>query len=191
MHGKRLESHELDEIATGTRSRLPHICRRNTARLRLSLEPFVSHMKRSHIGQFRYLSALLASGAATVALATWACFRLGLGSATTACVYLVIIVLLSLMDSFVSSVIFSVIVVGCLDYFFIQPLFAFEVSNAQDLTTLSAFLITSIVITSLVRRLRRLGHAHRDQARLLDLTRDSVLVRDLEVGANRLRAVDE
>jgi PAS domain S-box-containing protein len=137
-------------------------------------------MKRSQIGRFRYLAALLVSGAAALALATWACFRLGLSSATTACVYLVIIVLLSLMDSFVSSVISSVIAVGCLDFFFIQPLFAFEVANPQDLTTLSAFLITSIVITSLVRRLRRLGQAHRDQARLLDLTRDSVLVRDLE-----------
>ena len=137
-------------------------------------------MKRSHIGQFRYLSALLASGAATVALATWACFRLGLGSATTACVYLVIIVLLSLTDSFVWSALFSVTAVVCLDFFFTPPIFAFEITNAQDLTTLSAFLITSIVITSLVRRLRRLGQAHREQARLLDLTRDSVLVRDLE-----------
>jgi PAS domain S-box-containing protein len=137
-------------------------------------------MKRSQIGQFRYLSVLLVSGAAALALATWACFRLDLSSATTACVYLVIIVLLSLMDSFLSSIIFSVTVVACLDFFFIQPLFAFEVANAQDLTTLFAFLTTSIVITSLVRRLRRLGQAHRDQARLLDLTRDSVLVRDQE-----------
>jgi PAS domain S-box-containing protein len=137
-------------------------------------------MKRSHIVLFRYLSALWASGAVTLALATWACFLLGLGSATAACVYLVIIVLLSLMDNFLTAVIFPVIAVGCLDFFFIKPLFAFEVANPQDLTTLSAFLITSIVITSLVRRLRRLGQAHREQARLLDLTRDSVLVRDLE-----------
>jgi PAS domain S-box-containing protein len=136
-------------------------------------------MKRAHIGQFR-LSALWVSGALVLALATWACFLLGLSSATAACVYLVIIVLLSLTDSFVTAVIFPVIAVGCLDFFFIAPLFAFEVANPQDLTTLSAFLITSIVITSLVRRLRRLGQAHREQARLLDLTRDSILVRNLE-----------
>ena len=83
------------------------------------------------------------------------------------------------MDSFVTAAIFPVIAVGCLDFFFVKPLLAFEVANPQDLTTLSAFLITSIVITSLVRRLRRLGQAHHEQARLLDLTRDSVLVRDL------------
>ena len=137
-------------------------------------------MKRSHIALFRNLSALWVSGAVALAFATWACVLLGLSSATAACVYLVIIVLLSLMDSFVTAAILPVIAVGCLDFFFIKPLFAFEVANSQDLTTLSAFLITSIVITSLVRRLRRLGQAHREQARLLDLTRDSVLVRDLE-----------
>src|SRR3984893_14242695 len=137
-------------------------------------------MKRSHIGLFSYLSALWVSGAVALALATCACLLLGLASATAACVYLVIIVLLSLMDSFVTAVVFPVIAVGCLDFFFIRPLFAFEVANPQDLTTLSAFLITSIVITSLVRRLRRLGQAHREQARLLDLTRDSILVRNLE-----------
>jgi hypothetical protein len=40
------------------------------------------------------LSALWISGAVALALATWACFLLGLSSATAACVYLVIIVLL-------------------------------------------------------------------------------------------------
>ena len=137
-------------------------------------------MKRSHLGLPRYLLAIWVSGAVVLALATWACFLLGLSSATAACIYLIVIVLLSLADSFVTAVIFPVIAVGCLDVFFIQPLFAFEVTNPLDLTTLSAFLITSIVITSLVRRLRRLGQAHREQARLLDLTRDSVLVRNLE-----------
>src|SRR5579863_3987118 len=95
-------------------------------------------MNRSHIGLFRYLSTLWVSVAAALALATWACFVLGLNSATAACVYLVVIVLLSLMDSFVTAVVFPVIAVGCLDFFFIEPLFAFEVSNPQDLTTLSA-----------------------------------------------------
>src|SRR5467141_1627274 len=101
-------------------------------------------MKRFHIALFRYLSTLWVSGAVALALATWACVLLGLSSATAACVYLIIIVLLSLMDSFVTAVIFPVIAVGCLDFFFIKPLFAFEVANAQDLTTLSAFLITSV-----------------------------------------------
>jgi PAS domain S-box-containing protein len=136
-------------------------------------------MKRFHIVRWRYLAALWVAGAAALATATWICFHLGLASATSGCVYLVIIVLLSLMDSFASSAVFSIIAVACLDYFFIPPLFAFEVASGRDLTTLFAFLMTSLVITSLVRRLRQLGQAHREQAELLDLSRDSVLVRDL------------
>jgi PAS domain S-box-containing protein len=137
-------------------------------------------MKRSHVGRFQYLLALWLSGAAVLALATWASFRLGLNYATAACVYLIIIVLLSLLDSFISSAIFSILAVCCLVYFFIEPIYAFDVANAQDLAALVAFLTTSIVITGLVRRLRRLAQAHGEQARLLDLTRDAVFVRNLD-----------
>jgi PAS domain S-box-containing protein len=66
-------------------------------------------------------------------------------------------VLLSLFDSFVSSVFFSFIAVGCLDYFFVEPLFSFTVARVEDITALGAFLITSLVITGLVRRMRWLG----------------------------------
>jgi PAS domain S-box-containing protein len=138
------------------------------------------HMKRFRHGTVQYLSTLWVSGIAALAIATGVCFRLGLPSASTACVYLVIIVVLSLLDSFISSALFSVIAVGCLDYFFIAPRYDFHVANVQDFATLVAFLVTSLVITTLVRRLRRLGQAHAEQAHLLDLTRDSVLVRDLQ-----------
>ena len=121
-------------------------------------------MKRYPNGLFRYLPALWILGAVALALATWMSFLLGLNSATAACVYLVIIVLLSVMDSFVTAVIVPILAVGCLDFFFLRPLFAFEVASPQDLTTLTAFLVTSIVITSLVRRLRRVGQAHLEQA---------------------------
>jgi SAM-dependent methyltransferase len=135
-------------------------------------------MNRSNLDQFRYyVSAPLVLGAATVSLATWACFGLGLSSATAVCVYLIIIVLLSLMD-FASSLIFSIIAVGCIDFFFQAPLFDLRVESAQDLITLSAFLTALIITTSLVRRLRRLGQAYRDQAGLLDLTRGSVPLRE-------------
>jgi PAS domain S-box-containing protein len=138
----------------------------------------VSQMRHPLAGRLRYLAALWVAGALALAFATWICLRLGLSSATTACIYLIIIVLLSLMDSFLSSALFCFIAVICLDYYFTAPLYTFEIADAQDLITLTAFLLTSLVITSLVRRLRNLGQAHREQARLLDLTRDSVLVRN-------------
>jgi PAS domain S-box-containing protein len=134
-------------------------------------------MKRELIRRLRYVIAL--SAARAIALATWACFQLSLNLATTSLVFLIIIGLLSLMDSFISSAIFSVIAVGLLDFFFTEPLFSFEVTSMEDITTLVAFIITSMAVTGLVRRVRGLGEAHREQTRLLDLTHDPVIVRDL------------
>jgi PAS domain S-box-containing protein len=85
---------------------------------------------------------------------------------------------LSLLDSFVSSVIFSVVAVACLDFFFTEPVFSFRVDDSQDVLTLVAFVLTSFVVTGLVRRLRDMADAHGEQIRLLDLTHDSVFVRD-------------
>src|ERR1700689_5415788 len=142
-------------------------------RLPRRINQFVSRMNGSRISHFRYfLSAPLVWGPAALSLATWACFSLGLSSATALCVYFSIIVLLSLMD-FVSSVIASLIAVGCIDYFFQTPLFDFRVDNAQDLTTLCAFLVISIVTTSLVRRWR-LGQVNQN-SELFALAADSVL----------------
>src|SRR5712675_343954 len=50
-------------------------------------------------------------GTIALAFATWVCFRLDLNFATTAFVYLIFIVLLSLMDSFISSAVFSALAV--------------------------------------------------------------------------------
>ncbi len=138
------------------------------------------HMKRFRGGRVQYLSTLWISGIAALAIATAVCFKFSLTSASTTCVYLVIIVALSLLDSFISSALFSLMAVASLDYFFMEPHYDFQVASAQDFTTLAAFLVTSLVITTLVRRLHRLGQAHAEQARLLDLTLDSVLVRDLQ-----------
>jgi PAS domain S-box-containing protein len=137
-------------------------------------------MKRFRRGRVRYVAALWVAGIASLAIATVVSLRVGLTSASAACAYLMIVVVLSLLDSFISSALFSVVAVGCLDYFFIAPRYDFQVANLPDFITLVAFLVTSLVITTLVRRLDRLGQAHAEQAHLLDLTQDCVLVRDLQ-----------
>jgi C4-dicarboxylate-specific signal transduction histidine kinase len=114
------------------------------------------------ISRFHHLAALWVVGNLVLALVTWACFELGLNFATTGFGFLIVIILLSLFDSFVSSVFFSIIAVGCLDYFFMEPLFSFTVASIEDITALAAFLVTSITITGLVRRSRRLGLALMD-----------------------------
>ena len=136
-------------------------------------------MKRTLISRFRYLAALWLAGTVALACATWICFQLGLNPAATSFVYLIVIVLLSLMDSFISSALFSVIAVACLNFFFVEPLYVFHVAAASDLAMLTAFLITSLVVTGLVRRIQRLARTHGEQAQLLNLTHDSVLIRDM------------
>jgi PAS domain S-box-containing protein len=93
---------------------------------------------------------------------------------------LIVIVLLSLMDSFISSAVFSVVAVSFLNYFFSEPLFTFDATNPQDFIALAAFLITSLAVTGLVRRVSRLGKEHGEQALLLDLTRDSVFASNVK-----------
>lgn len=119
-------------------------------------------------------------GAAMLALATAICFVLGLTTSSVGFIYLAVIVVLSLMDSLLSSLIFSVIAVGLLDYFFIEPIFTFQVTFDADVSTLIAFVTASFGITSLVRRVRTLGETQRGQARLLDLTHDAIFGRGLD-----------
>lgn len=128
----------------------------------------------------RSTTAILAVGAVGLAVPTWVCFRLGSDLTVVALVYLIEVVLLSLLDSLVASAVFSVIAVGCLNYFFVRPLFSLRVDPVNDVVALIAFLTASLVVTSLVQRLRRFGKVHREQAKLLELTRDSVMVRDME-----------
>ena len=93
-------------------------------------------------------------GCVGVALVTFVCFRLGFNLATATCLLLAVIVLVSLWGSLPSSAVVSIIAVGCLDYYFAQPLFSFEVSSPFDIVSLALFLTTSAVITTLVSGVR-------------------------------------
>jgi PAS domain S-box-containing protein len=128
----------------------------------------------------RYLAALWCVGAILMAVATWAMVRLEVFDrpGTAIAIYLLIITLLSLMDSFVTSAVFSIIAVLCLDYFFIVPLYSFDIANVQDLMALVAFLAASLAVSTLVRRARHFGEAQHEQATLLGLTPDAILALD-------------
>lgn len=124
-------------------------------------EPQRARIKSARL---RRLVPLWLFGAAMLAFATWARLQIGLNATTSVLIYLIIIVLLSLMDSAMSSIIFSVIAVGCLNYFFFAPVYSFEVGHSQDVIALFAFLFTSLAITGLVRRVRDVVRARREQA---------------------------
>ena len=124
------------------------------------------------------LALFWVGGIVALALATLANIELDFDQSASGFVYLIVIVLLSLVESFISSVVFSILAGICLNYFFVPPLFTLRVERASDLVAFIAFLFTTLAITALVRHARRLGQARREQATLINLTHDTVVVRD-------------
>ena len=94
-------------------------------------------------------------GAIGLTLVTFICFRLQVGLATTVLLYLMAVVLMSLKGSFVASTVVSVLAVGCLDYFFTTPLFAFGMNDLRSYLAMIVFLSISLIITRLVSRVRK------------------------------------
>ena len=113
---------------------------------------------------------------------------------TAALLYLVIVVFLSLNGSFIAAIGVSIIAVLFLQDLAAPPLFSLSFNEPLDLVALTSFLTTALVITRLVSRMRgslerlrtsleELGRAEkatRQQAALLDLTHDTVFVRDTQ-----------
>jgi PAS domain S-box-containing protein len=95
-------------------------------------------------------------GIAAIALATFFCFRLQVHLPTPSCTYFIIIVLLSLRGNLVSSIIVSLVAVGCLDYYFLPPLFSLSISDSRDVVALTTFITAAVIISSLVTRIRTL-----------------------------------
>src|SRR5882724_4876454 len=104
-------------------------------------------------------AAQLSFGVGVLALVTLVCVQLGLNLTTAAFAYLIAIVLLSIMGGFTSSAVLSIVAVGCLNYFFASPVFNFRVEYPLDAVVVISFLITSLVVTGLVRRARSLAEA--------------------------------
>ena len=143
-------------------------------------------VKRDWRSKFWRSAAQLLLGSIGLALVTLACFRMGLNLATTAFAYLIVIVLLSLMGSFFASAVLSIIAVAGLNFFFAPPIFNFRVDYPLDVVLVIAFLLTSLIVTGLIGKARSQMEAAlqaeatlREQASLLNLTHDSIFVRDM------------
>jgi PAS domain S-box-containing protein len=93
-------------------------------------------------------------GLVSLATLTGLYFWLDVPLVAAAFTYLVVLVLVSLVSNLSSSVVLSFIGVCCLSYFFAPPIYSFRVDYAQDLITISAFVITSFVVNFLVTRVR-------------------------------------
>jgi two-component system sensor histidine kinase KdpD len=102
-------------------------------------------------------------GAFAVALLTFFCFRVHLDLASAIPLYLLVVVLQSLTGDFRSSAIVAVLSTGCLDFFFTEPLFSLRMANPLNALALLAFLVTALVITKLVSRVRQEAESSRLQ----------------------------
>ena len=61
----------------------------------------------NRIAQLRYVILLWLSGCVLLGLVSWACFEIGFNQVAAESAYLIVIVLLSLMDSFATSIFLS------------------------------------------------------------------------------------
>jgi two-component system, OmpR family, sensor histidine kinase KdpD len=97
------------------------------------------------------LSALVVFGGAfaAVALSTWLGYWLGLGLATTGSIYLVIVVVTAVYGGFWTATAVSVLAVACLNYFFVPPIFSFNVTSTEDKVALCVFEFTALVVSRL------------------------------------------
>jgi PAS domain S-box-containing protein len=141
----------------------------------LSISSRIGHFikwKRAkrHTALLLHEAGYLLLGLASLATVTGLYFRLDVPLVAAAFTYLVVLVLLSLVSNFSSLIVLSFICVCCLSYFFAPPIYSFRVDYPQDLSTISAFLITSFIVSFLVTRVRV---EQRDHMRTCETLRDA------------------
>jgi two-component system sensor histidine kinase KdpD len=122
-------------------------------------------MQPTKMRRFQRSAKWCVIGSAGVVVLTFLGVYLHLNFPTVSVLYLLLIVAESLAGEFAASVIISVLAVGCLTYFFVEPIYSFQVARPLNLLELISFLVTSLVITRLVTTVRgaktessRLGH---------------------------------
>jgi two-component system sensor histidine kinase KdpD len=147
-------------------------------------------MRRFKTHRWWRTAKLCALGTLVVVLLTFAGFRLHMNFAAVSFCYLLLLVVQSLSGDFVSSAFVSFLAVGCLDYFFVDPLFTFEVGSPVDALALVSFLITGLVITKLVTKVRAETESSRVQQeklqRLYDLAQQLLTLEPDAKGGSQL-----
>src|SRR5256885_2075637 len=131
-------------------------------------------LPRSPIARLLQQAGQFVLGLVAFAALTALCFWLDFRVVSAAFAYLILTVLLSLGLAFVPLVALSFIAVGALNYFFVPPIFSFRIEYTEDIITLTAFLVTSLIVAGLVTRRKRVEQAlQRSEAYLAEAQRIS------------------
>jgi two-component system sensor histidine kinase KdpD len=102
----------------------------------------------------RRAALVLVRGVVLIAAVTAVCYRIHLNSASAGLLFLIAVVLQSLDCRFWEAAIVCVLATASLDWFFIDPLFTFTVTDPLDVVTLCCLLIASLVVTRIQARSR-------------------------------------
>jgi C4-dicarboxylate-specific signal transduction histidine kinase len=96
-------------------------------------------------------------GVAALILLSYVGALLGVDLAEARFWLVVAVVATSMIGGYISSIVLSIVAVTCLIYFFAPPTFSFRVDREEDLMALLTFLTTSVVITGLAAKIRRMS----------------------------------
>jgi PAS domain S-box-containing protein len=105
-------------------------------------------------------AAELLAGCVALALLTWILVASDFSHpATGGLLYMIVIVLLSMTGNIAAGIGLAIIATLCLNYFFTEPRFSFQMKALEDMVAVTAFALTAVTITILVGRARRSGEA--------------------------------
>jgi two-component system sensor histidine kinase KdpD len=141
------------------------------------------------------LLRVLAS-APIIALVTAVAYSAHAKSFVAGFIYLFPIMLIAFGWGFIEASIASLLAVGCLDYFFTEPLFHFYMSDPQDWIALVSFEAIVLVVSRLADRLKRhateAGKQREQVEKLYLMSRDILLLnRRAAVGAELVHRIIE
>ena len=121
---------------------------------------------------------LLASAA--LALLTYGAFVLRINLLTISLLYLLIVVAAASLFGFWQASLISLLAVACLDFFFLPPIFHFDVADPQDWVALATFEATALAISRFhgrEMRIARVAAIHRaGMEQLYELSRSTLLL---------------
>jgi PAS domain S-box-containing protein len=118
-------------------------------------------------------------GGAILAGMTAVFFQFGFHLAIVAPAYLVLIVGVSLLGGVIPALGVTILATGLLAYYFADPIFSFAIASTEEAVALLAFILTTLVIVTIVHRIKASEAQLRARAQLLDLTHDTIFVRDM------------
>ncbi|WP_375785104.1 PAS domain S-box protein [Bradyrhizobium sp. Pha-3] len=140
----------------------------------------------NQISNFKRSATQFAFGSITLAVVTQASLYLHTHFAATAFAYLLVILLFSLIGSFIASSALSVLAIAALAYYFVPPAFSLRIDDPQALPVVVAFFTVSIVGTHLIGKVRQEREVAREAA--AKLRRSAADLKDRE---KRWRAIFE